>query len=69
MRIRTNKGKALRTMLGRQQGWENAGYYVRGGCALLDIRNTNGIVSGVQYQEQPRNMQEEDSVLLAKLST
>lgn len=40
-----------------------------GGCALLDIRYPNGINSGVWYQEQPKNMQEEDSVLLAKLST
>lgn len=30
MRIRRNKGKAPRTMSDRQQGWENAEYYVSG---------------------------------------
>lgn len=59
MRIRTNKGKAPRTMLGRRSGWENTGYYVRGGWARPDIRYTSGITSGVRDQEQPRTMQEE----------
>lgn len=68
MRIRTNKGRAPRTMPGRQQGWENTGYCARDGCARLDIRYTNGINSGVQYQEQPRTMLRKP-VLLAKLST
>lgn len=68
MRILSNSSKALGTMLSRQQAWGNAGHCVRRCvCAHLEIWYTNGITSVCPwYQEQPRNMQEEDSVPLCQ---
>lgn len=57
--VRVRRGKALRTMLSRQQAGETLAIVLAGGCAHLKIWYTNGITSVcLWHQEQRRNMQE-----------
>lgn len=68
MRIRTNRGKAPRTMLGRRQGWENTGTMleVGGHAQIFGTQMASPVGFGTKNSQ---GLCRRKPVLLAKLST